>query len=157
MNAAIPEYPYRSFEISSIVNARKIARKTNLKPEKVGENGLKYDDVLDVENSKEAITLRLKILAGRKDIVSTYEAALILAYRRVRGVGFDEIGRRKRYKVHIPKGWHQNIIDPNLPDHDDSGNRHEELPSWTVTDFDDFVQKVCTLWNINLGREETLL
>lgn len=83
MNAANREYPYRSFEISTIVSARKVGRQTNPKPEAVGNNGLKLESMLEVDGSKEVVTLRLVVLAGRKDLVSTYEAALILAHQRV--------------------------------------------------------------------------
>lgn len=101
--------------------------------------------------------MKLSITAGRKGLPSTYRAAFLLNGVRVRGVDFDEQRRSKFYKSHIPKGWHQNIIDPNLSPDDPKGNRHEALKDWAISDFDEFIRKVCTLWNIETGMEARLL
>ena len=82
--------------------------------------------------------------------------AFLLANERVRGVDYSEIEVKKFYRTHIPEGWHQNILDPNLDPDDSNQNRHESL-DWTVTDFADFIRQVCKLWNIDLGIEEGLL
>lgn len=92
--------------------------------------------------------------APRLDQPETYEAAFLLANQRVRGVGYNPIPRENlRYKRRIPKGWHQNVCDPNLPTHDDRQNVHHPLPDFAPTDFKDFVSRTAEMWNIDLGWE----
>ena len=67
-----------------------------------------------------AALLELIISAGRLDSIITYSASLLVDRQRIRGVDFSKIERWFQYKIRIPKGWHQNIIDPNTGE-----NRHE--------------------------------
>ncbi len=107
--------------------------------------------VLEAKGGRAAL-LELVIKAGRLNDVTTYSASLLVDQVRIRGVDFSRIERSLYFKKIIPKGWHQNIIDPNTDE-----NRHEPLDIGTVTDLDDFSDKVIKLWNINYKREGKLL
>lgn len=101
--------------------------------------------------------LHLIVSAGRADSPDTYEAALLLNNRRVRGIGFSKIERKKGFKkVHIPKGWHENVLDYLLPTTDDGHNRHDALPDFSVTDLQDLLRKVCARWNIQVDFDQDL-
>jgi hypothetical protein len=102
--------------------------------------------------SGRAILAELIVKVGNLKDVTTYSAALLIDYERIRGVDFSKIERTCFYKTKIPKGWHQNIVDPNTGD-----NRHEALVIDPVGDLDDFIRKVAKLWNISYSEEVTLL
>ena len=90
------------------------------------------------------------------DDPSTYHAVFLLANQRVRGVDYEPVGQNNfRYKKRIPKGWHQNVRDPNLPTTDEAENIHQPMEYFAPTDFVDFIQKTAKLWNIDLGEEWT--
>ncbi|OAM90731.1 hypothetical protein OH491_03160 [Termitidicoccus mucosus] len=96
--------------------------------------------------------------AGRTNIPSSYDASLLLEQQRVRGVGYCAVERQNfRAKLRIPKGWHQNICDPNVATNHPAWNRHEPLADFAPTDFSHFIQLTSNLWNIDLNREEELL
>jgi hypothetical protein len=99
-----------------------------------------------------AALLELVVNAGRLDDVTTYHASLLVDQVRIRGVDFNEIERARHYKTRIPKGWHENVIDPNTGE-----NRHEPINFGTVIDLDNFCRKVAELWHISYEREEKLL
>jgi hypothetical protein len=81
----------------------------------------------------------------------------VLEGERIRGIDYSKIRRHRRYKEHIPKGWHENVIDPNLPtDHDDR-NRHLALMHFEPTDLKDFLHRVAKQWHIELEVEGLLL
>ena len=103
------------------------------------------------------IRLQLHVAAGMSDDPRTYRAALILE-ERVRGVDYSEITVRRHYKEVLPKGWHENILDPVRSADDRKQNRHEALNDFDPVDLKDFLAKVCRLWKINLpqGEEELL-
>lgn len=100
--------------------------------------------------------LRLIVSAARADAPESYEAALLLNNRRVRGIGFSKIARKKRFKTYIPKGWHENVIDYLLPTTDDDQNRHDPLPEFTASDLQDFLRKICLRWNIQIDFDKDL-
>lgn len=88
------------------------------------------------------------------DEPKSYDASFLIANHRVRGVGFAETERKNfRFKRRIPKGWHMNICDPNLPTDDPRQNIHQPLPSFSVSDFHDFIKQTAKLWSIDLGWE----
>jgi hypothetical protein len=99
----------------------------------------------------------LYLVASDVKDVTTYRAALILEGDRVRGVDYSSIRRRRFCKAYIEKGWHENLIDPNLPTADIKQNRHQPLPDFQPTDLNDFLRKVCRMWQIELVFEEGLL
>ena len=102
--------------------------------------------------SGRAVLVELIVKVGNLKDVTTYRAALLVDYERIRGVDFCKIERMSFYKTKIPKGWHQNIIDLATGE-----NRHEALALDPVVDLDDFVRKVASLWNISYTEEVTLL
>ncbi len=118
------------------------------KPRVVGKTGRA---TLETEGGRAAV-LEWTTNAGRVDDVTTYHAALLVDSVRIRGVDYSAIERRRWFRTRIPKGWHENVIDPNTGE-----NRHNELNLGTVTDFEDFCRKVAKHWNITYQQEETLL
>lgn len=106
------------------------------------------------------LDMRYLAKAPLPQVVTSYDAAFLLANQRVRGVGYNAVGRNRfRFKESIPKGWHLNICDPNLPTNHPNQNVHHPLPDFAPTDFHDFISKTASLWNIELGWEwkDTLL
>ncbi len=99
----------------------------------------------------------LHVTCGDAADVTTYRAALILEGYRVRGVDFSEVERKKFYRIHISKGWHENVIDPNLPLSDANQNRHEPQPDFDPRDLEGFLREICRLWHIDLDFGEALL
>lgn len=92
--------------------------------------------------------------APELDNPETYDASFLLANQRVRGVGYDPIGKWNfRFKKRIPKGWHLNVCDPNLPTNAAAQNVHHSLHDFQTTDFRDFINQTAKLWNIDLGWE----
>jgi hypothetical protein len=88
------------------------------------------------------------------DDPTTYHAVFLLANQRVRGVDYEPVGRQNfRYKKRIPKGWHQNLCDPNLPTNHDAYNIHQPLTDFHPTEFIDFINLTAKLWNIDLGED----
>ncbi len=107
---------------------------------------------LESKTSGRAVLAELVVKVGDLKDVTTYSAALLVDYERIRGVDFSKIERTSFYRTKIPKGWHQNVIDPNTGE-----NRHEALAINPVSDLDDFIRKVASLWNISYSEEVTLL
>ena len=88
------------------------------------------------------------------DDPTTYHAVFLLANQRVRGVDYDPVGRQNfRFKKRIPKGWHQNVCDPNRSTTDDAQNIHVPLANFAPNDFVVFIQLTAKLWNIDIGEE----
>ncbi len=88
------------------------------------------------------------------DDPTSYDTSFLIANQRVRGVGYESVGRSNfRFKQRIPKGWHLNVCDPNLPTNDPGQNIHHPLSTFTVTDFHDFICQTATMWKIDLGWE----
>jgi hypothetical protein len=150
-------YRYRSHQILQIVNAPKVVREGQpLVFRKYKEVGTNLEVDLDLKDGA-LLNLRLSVHAGRFDEPETYRAALVLEDQRIRGVDYAHVEQKRFYKTVIPKGWHQNIIDPNLPSRDIHSNRHELLPHFEVIDLTDFLRKVAALWEIELELEDELL
>ena len=92
------------------------------------------------------------------DAPETFEAALILAHERVRGVGWHATGKKRFYgRQIIPKGWHQNLIDPNLEPNNPDRNRHVPIKDFEPSDLAAFFMAAARVWRINLPLEESLL
>ena len=120
-----------------------------------GGKSAEADRVLDLQDGS-PILLRFFIKA-QVDKPLTYEANLILAGQRIRGVGHCETERRYFYgKIRIPKGWHENIVNPNLVQGDDNYNIHRSLPDFLFTDLVDFTRKTAAMWHIVLPPAELL-
>ncbi len=150
-------FRYRSHQIAEIIKAVKVVREgQTLEFRKYGERGRALLLELDLTAGM-VPDLRLSVKAGRFDDPTTYTAALILADQRVRGIDYSATSRARFYKVRIPQGWHENLIDPNLATHDPQRNRHEALAPFDVTDLRVFLHEVCRRWHIELAIEEALL
>lgn len=150
-------FRYKSFQISAIVTAEKIVREgQSLTFNSYGEKSRALELDLDLKDGP-LLNLRLHVRAGRYDEPATYEAALILDDQRVRGIGYSPTRRVRFYKVWIPKGWHENVIDPSLSTRADEYNRHVALEDFAPLDLMDFLRKVSQRWNIDLPSSETLL
>jgi hypothetical protein len=123
-----------------------------------GERGKKIDLQLDLKGNPTLIDLRLHVRSADSFDPEMFEAALILANERVRGIRWHATGKKRFYgKQIIPKGWHQNVIDPDLsPDHPDK-NRHLPLGYFEPTDLAAFFTAAAKLWRIDLPIEESLL
>lgn len=145
-------YPYTSSQILDVVAAKKLLRRPEVflpgKPipfVSYGARGKKID-------------LRLHVHAAVFDAPEMFEASLILAGQRVRGIGWHSTGKKRFYgKQIIPKGWHQNVVDPNLPPNDRDRNRHLPVKGFEPTDLAAFLTAAARLWHINLPVEESLL
>jgi len=150
-------FPYPSHRIQEFVKARKVVRYgATFAVSRKGERGASFDVNLDLLDGAFA---DLRYLGGAYDVAvpECYKSSLLLAGQRIRGVDYVPVGQRRFYKERIPAGWHQNVIDPNLPtDHDDA-NRHVPLPNFSPNDLDVFITLTAELWNIELAREGTML
>lgn len=101
--------------------------------------------------------MRLFVHTSDPNIVTRFESGFCVAGFRVRGIGYSPVLRMRKYKEYIPKGWHENVIDPNLPIEDDNHNRHVALPDFAPTDLWDFRKKSADRWNIQLDFDQELL
>jgi hypothetical protein len=155
-------FAYRAEQIAEIVNRRKVPRlATFLKSgesipfQEVGEKGRRIDVLLDLVDGP-LVDLKLQVRGPVFDNPETYEGVLLLSAQRIRGIGWNPISRRRFYKERIPKGWHENLIDPNRDFNDPEYNRHLPLPEFNVVDLTDFFMKAARYWNIELNLEEEL-
>lgn len=151
-------YPFPKHRIDELVSAPKVARgNEKLSVERRGEAGAAFHVDLDLQEGP-FVDLRYLGKAANNTQPNTYEASLILAGYRVRGVGHHAVGRNNlRAKRRIPAGWHQNICDPNLPTVHPEYNRHEPLRAFAPSDLGDFINRCARLWAIDLKAEEPLL
>ena len=73
-------------------------------------------------------------------------------------MGWHATGEKRHYgKQVIPKGWHQNVIDPNLPLDSADFNRHLPLPNFDPAELTAFFIATARLWHIDLTFAEGLL
>jgi hypothetical protein len=151
-------YPHSRHQIHELVQAPKVVRENaRLVVEKHGEHGGKFDVNLDLMDGP-FVDLRYLGKATDQRDPDGYEANLILAGHRVRGVGHNYVGRNnQRSKLRIPAGWHQNKVDPNRPTSHVEYNYHEPLPNFIPTDFGNFIGKCARLWTIDLQTPEVLV
>lgn len=103
------------------------------------------------------ISMRYKA-SGSPKLIESYSSAFLLNNRRVRGIDFSPIERKKRYITVIPKGWHENIVDPAYPEKDlTKGNRHAALPGdFSPSDLAQFHKACSKRWNIKLENGNEL-
>ena len=124
---------------------------------KKGSHGLQFKAEVDlIDGPFLDMVFRGRATNGAEP--TTYEGNFFIEQERVRGVGHHYVGRKNfRAKKRIPGGWHQNITDPQKPTNHAAYNRHEALPDFAPTDFQDFTRKVAAMWKIDLGWEGSLL
>lgn len=147
----MPKFPYSQFQIEDVVKAEKYPRDwepVTFKKVTRSEKSRTADIQLERSDLK---TDRLRwTLAGELDTTTTYRSALLLEDTKIRGVDYHAIARSRMYKEVIPKGWHQDIIDPNLEQSHKNYQRREALSDFEPYHLDDFLSKVAKLWNIQL-------
>lgn len=120
----------------------------------VRENERLRDARAKAENGECLLELTIGMMEQELDNPDTYDASFLLANQRVRGVGYAGVARNNfRLKQRIPKGWHLNVCDPNMPTNDPRWNIHRPLPDFQTTDFRDFINQTAKMWNIDLGWE----
>jgi hypothetical protein len=151
--------PFRfpSHRLQEIVRAEKVIRsgqRTVFEAE--GSKGKKLSVDLDLMDGP---LMNLKLIIHCFDATNpqSYRAALVLEGERIRGVDYSAVARKKFFKEFIPKGWHENVIDPNLSTNDDNRNRHVALEKFAPTDLQHFLRLVAERWNIELEAAEVLL
>lgn len=149
-------YPYRPHQIHEILGQPKcLPNGSTVELERVGKDkkGAEFETRPELIDGG-FLDMRYLGKAPRIDEPETYDASFLLANRRVRGVGYNPIATENfRFKRRIPKGWHLNVCDPNLPTNDVSQNIHQPLDDFAPTDFRDFINQTAKLWNIDLGWE----
>lgn len=152
--------PYRhsAARIHEIVKAPKaLVAGQSVAPKKRGSHGLMFEAYVELVGGS-FLDIRYHGVAGVSHDPTSYDATLRLDQQRVRGIGHCAVGRRNfRAKQRIQAGWHQNIVDPNLPTNAAAYNRHEPLPDFNPSDFEDFTHKAAAIWSIDIGWKGGLL
>jgi hypothetical protein len=147
-------YPYQPHQIGEFLNAEKcLPSGDTLALQKMGKGGIgRHFESRPQLVDGPFVDMRYLGKAPVLDRPETYDASFLLANRRVRGVGYEAVGRWNfRFKKRIPKGWHLNDCDPNLPTNDPGQNIHQPLPDFSATDFRDFINQTARMWKIDLG------
>jgi len=148
-------YTYKPHQIEEFLRLEKcLPPGDTLELEKMSHGGGRHFETRPQLVDGPYVDMRYLGKAPELDNTETYDANFLLANQRVRGVGYDPTGKWNfRFKKRIPKGWHLNVCDPNLPTNDDAQNIHHPLPGFQTTDFRDFINQTAKLWNIDLGWE----
>lgn len=95
--------------------------------------------------------------AGDRSRPETYRAAFLVDAERVRSIDYSPIQRRNmRRKLNIPKGWHENVVDPTRSTVDPAYNRHVPLEGFDPGDFVSFTRRAADRWRIDLDWETEL-
>lgn len=151
-------FPYSEAQIRAAVEAEKHPRDwASLDFEKSGDNSRRLDVALEREDGRDD-RLRLVIRAGRLDDPTSYKASLLLEDVRIRGIDHHAVERRQFYKEVSPRGWHEDVVDPNRSQGEKGHHRRDALPDFNPTDLADFVKNVAKRWHITLPpSDETLL
>ncbi len=144
----------RVYEIVQAAKCPRFGHKLNWENE--GQTGRKISLDLDLIDGP-LVGLRLIINSHSHTDPLCYRAALVLEGERIRGVDYSLIARRKFYREYIPQGWHENVLDPNLPTNDPNRNRHLRLNNFSPTDLQDFQRLLAERWHIQLDFEKVLL
>lgn len=151
-------FSYSNVQIAAVVSARKRPRTVkDLDIKESRDPSRRIDARLERLDAKED-RIRLIIRAGRVDDPLSFAAALLLEDTRIRGIDYHAVARSRFYKETIPKGWHEDIIDPNREPGEKGQHERKAMPDFSPMDFVDFRRIVCARWNIVLPSElETML
>lgn len=148
-------YLHASQRIFDIVKTQKILIDgEQLSWKNDGAKGMTLEVNLEAPEAPLA-SLRLVAKSFDPEKPEGYEASLLLDGYRIRGVGYNGIRRKHYYKTTIPKGWHQNICDPNKSAKE--SNLHQSLDNFAPCDLEHFLHLVCEMWSIDLRTERRLL
>lgn len=149
-------YLYKPHQIEEFLQKEKwLPSGDTLELEKMGKSGAgRHFDTRPEFPDGPFVDMRYLGKAPELDNPETYDASFLIANHRVRGVGYEAISRHRfRFKERIPKGWHLNVCNPNLPTNDPKQNVHHPLPDFQTTDFRDFINQTAKMWQIDLGAE----
>ncbi|MFQ3670567.1 MAG: hypothetical protein SNJ84_03825 [Verrucomicrobiia bacterium] len=150
-------YPIPSHRLQEIVKAPKCLQEgQSTEFRHYGSKGHKLDARLALMDGHHE-DMRLFVHTSDPHLVTRFESGFCIAGPRVRGIGYSPVRVMRKYKEYIPKGWHENVIDPNLPGKDEDHNRHIPLPDFSPTDLRDFTKKSADRWNIQLDFDQELL
>ena len=151
-------FRYTATRIHEIVKADKaLVDGYDVSARKKGSQGLGFEAYVELLDGP-FMDIAFRGKAGVSNDPTTYDSNLFLDQQRVRGVGYCPVGRQNfRAKQRIPKGWHQNILDPNQRTNAPGFNRHEALPDFKPVDFEDFTRKSAELWSIDLAWDRGLV
>jgi hypothetical protein len=151
------DFRFPSHRLQELIKAPKCpASDAEVKWKDRGEKGKELRLALDLVDGPFA-GFAVHVTCGDGAEVTSYRAALILEGERVRGVDYSLIERRRFYRDYLVKGWHENVIDPNLPSSNQNRNRHEPLNDFEPSDLESFLREVCRMWHIDLEFGEALL
>jgi hypothetical protein len=148
------KYPYQPHQIVEILDKPKClpeGETLEIESAKGSVKGRQFDTKPELIDGP-FVPMRYLGKAPVVNDTKTFDASFLIAGHRVRGIGYNEVARNNlRFKQRIPKGWHLNICDPNLPTNDPKQNIHEPLPGFSVSEFKDFIEKTARQWKIDLG------
>ncbi|MFT5108352.1 MAG: hypothetical protein ACI9UA_003996 [Pseudoalteromonas tetraodonis] len=149
-------FPYSKSQIHAAVDTKKHPRDWEpVRFEKSGENSRRSDTALEREDGKED-RLRLTV-RGRMDKPLSYQSSLLLEDQKIRGIDHHAVERRRFYREVSPKGWHEDVIDPNLVPGEKGHHQRIPLPDFGPSDLMDFLRKACQRWNIELPPTDDAL
>lgn len=152
-------FPYTGFQIEEIVKTPKHPRGWEpIKFEKAAKSkDSRRADIQLVREDGRTDQIRL-VIQGQIEKPESYRAVLLLENVPIRGVDHHDIERRRFYKEVIPKGWHQDIINPNIDPADwQNHHRREPLDNFNPTELNNFLSLVAGLWNIVLPEKNEFL
>jgi hypothetical protein len=150
-------FRFSSLQVQEIVRNGKCLRLGHkLNWENEGQTGRKLALEIDLVDGP-LVGIKLFINCHNHSDPTCYRSALVLEGERIRGVDYSLIARRRFYKEHIQKGWHENILDPSLPTNDPDRNRHPPLNDFAPTDLHVFLHLLADRWHIELDFEKGLL
>ncbi len=150
-------FRFASHQLHEIVQAVKWLRPgQSLDFEREGTRGMKLRVDLELPDGP-LMALSLHLSCHDPAQTEGYTAALVLEGQRIRGIDYSHIERKRFYKKYIQKGWHENVIDPNLSTNDENRNRHVTLDDFQPTYLAHFRILVAQKWNIVLPAGDLLI
>jgi hypothetical protein len=152
-------YRYAAHRIAEILRLQKVlppGDELELEKTNSSANGREFETRPELLDGP-FVDMRYLGKAPLLDEPTSYDASFLIANRRVRGVGYADVERQNfRFKKRIPKGWHLNVCDPNLPTHNPEHNVHHPLSDFAATDFHDFIRQTAKMWQVDLGWDAEL-
>jgi len=153
-------FPYSEFEIEALVEAEKHPRDwESISFQSYGgsKTSLRADVRLEMSDGRYA-RFRFGVRAPVVNDPLTYASVLLLEDTKVRGIDYHEIGRARKYGVEsIPKGWHEDIVNPNLDDPYNKKQKRRAIADFAPYHLEDFTAKVAAMWNIVLPENNKYL
>lgn len=150
-------WKYTPREVADFVAAPKCSRDGALKFKKKRETT--SEAYASLAGTEQTLPPMDYCVGGNPKELDSFHASLLLEKKRIRGIDFSPIERKRFYKVRIPAGWHENVVDWQKPTNDEEHNRHVLLPDFEneFPDLEGFSRSCARRWNIELETEATLL